>query len=146
MTSPVDPLSNRESTDFFSAVSVVSISTFSLSEVGPDSEVAMMNFSGSRLSHLGRRRRGVANNCETVAATGGSGDESEARFDSEVCTTFPVSNEGIFSTTNTSKRFLDDKGVLVTRRLWQNPVEPDFPPVYLETRWQELHPIWHIYL
>lgn len=132
MTSPVDPLSNRERTDFLSAVSVVSISTFSLSEVGPVSEVAMTNFFGSRLSHLGRRMRGLA---------GVSGVEVEIGASSGVCTTFSVSNKGIFSIANTSKRFLDDKGVLVTRRLWQNPIDQNFPLVLLEIHREILHPV-----
>src|ERR1700735_2838394 len=55
MSSPVAPLSNSERTDFLSAVSVVSISTFNLSEVGPVSIVAMTSLSGNFLSHLGRR-------------------------------------------------------------------------------------------
>lgn len=42
---------------------------------------------------------------------------SETRMTPGVCTTSSVSIEDIFSTVKTSKRFFDDKGVLVTRRL-----------------------------
>ena len=43
------------STEFFSAVSVVSISTFSFNKVGLFLVAAIVNYLGSSLSHLGQR-------------------------------------------------------------------------------------------
>ena len=45
--------------DFFSAVSVVSISTFKFSEFRVPSVVAIVNFSGRAFSHFGFRLLGV---------------------------------------------------------------------------------------
>ena len=53
MNSPVALQSTRDVMDFFSAVSVVSISTFNFSEVRFSSIAAIMNFLGSNFSHLG---------------------------------------------------------------------------------------------
>ena len=59
MNSPVTPESTRVVTDFFSAVSIVSISTFKLSEFGVPSIVAIVNFSGRAFSHLGFHFLGI---------------------------------------------------------------------------------------
>ena len=55
MNSPVTPQSTRAEIDFFSAVSVVSISTFNFNEVGFSSVAAMTNFWGRDLSHFGQQ-------------------------------------------------------------------------------------------
>ena len=55
INSPVAPQSTRAETDFFSAVSVVSISTFNLNDVGFSSVAAMTNFWGRDLSHFGQQ-------------------------------------------------------------------------------------------
>ena len=52
MNSPVAPQSTRAETDFFSAVSVVSISTFNLNSVGFPSVAALTNLWGRDLSHF----------------------------------------------------------------------------------------------
>jgi len=53
MNSPMALLSMKELTDFTSPVSVVSSSTFSLSEVELSSAEAMTSLDGSRHSHFG---------------------------------------------------------------------------------------------
>ena len=65
---------------------------------------------------------------------------------SRVCTTSSVSNEDIFSMVNTSKRFLDDKGVLITRRLGQNPTSLNSLLVPQGNLPRELHPIEPFFL
>ena len=55
MNSPVAPQSTRAKTDFFSAVSVVSISTFNFNNVGFSSVAVMTNFWGKDLSHFGQQ-------------------------------------------------------------------------------------------
>ena len=53
INSPVAPESTRAVMDFFSTVSVVSISTFKFSEFGVPSVIAIVNFSGRAFSHFG---------------------------------------------------------------------------------------------
>ena len=55
MNFPVAPQSTRADTDFFSAVSVVSISTFNFNNVGFSSVAAMTNLWGRDLSHFGQQ-------------------------------------------------------------------------------------------
>ena len=54
MNSLVALQSTRDVINFFSTVSMVSISTFDFSEVGSSSIAAIMNFLGSNFSHLGQ--------------------------------------------------------------------------------------------
>src|ERR1700761_4951032 len=115
MNSPVAPLSTREATDFLSAVSIVSISTFNLSEADFSSAAAMVYFSGSPFSHFGFRTLGAAG-VDTGVGTG-VGAEIFYRF----CTSGKsVSESCIFD--KISKRLqVDSEGVLFTRCLLQNP-------------------------
>ena len=55
MNFPVAPQSTRAETDFFSAVSVVLISTFNFNNVGFSSVAAMTNSWGRDLFHFGQR-------------------------------------------------------------------------------------------
>ena len=104
MNSPVAPQSTRAVTDFFSAVSVVSISTFKLSEEGLFSVVAMTNLAGNDLSHLGHRRVGGG------VGVGYGGDSGVSTFRTS------VSESVVFSIESTLKWLLvHNEGVLFTR-------------------------------
>ena len=59
MHTPVQPESKRAMTDFFSTVSVVSISTFKLSEVEISPIAAIVRVRGKVFSHFGIRILGV---------------------------------------------------------------------------------------
>ena len=107
MNSPVAPQSTRAVTDLFSAVSVVSISTFKLSEEGLFSVTAMTNFAGNDLSRLGRRRVGGG-----VGGGVGVGYRGDSGFSTSGVS---VSESVAFSIESTLKRLLvHNKGVLFT--------------------------------
>ena len=108
MNSPVAPQSTRAVTDLFSAVSVVSISTFKLSEEGLFSVTAMTNLAGNDLSRLGHRRvRGGIGGGVGV----GYGEDSGFSM-----SRISVSESVVFSIESTLKRLLvHNEGVLFTR-------------------------------
>src|ERR1700761_5631805 len=118
MNSPVAPLSTREATDFLSAVSIVSISTFNLSEADFSSAAAMVYFSGSPFSHFGFRTFGAA------GVDMGVGMEEGAEIFSGFCTSGKSVSESCIFDKILKQLQVDSKGVLFTRCLVQNP-----PPV-----------------
>ena len=112
INSPVAPESTRVVMDLFSAVSVVSISTFNFSEFKVSFIAAIINFSSRAFSHFGFCTLGI----------NGVGIEIGVGFSSTFCT----SEEGILESdifANTSKWLqVDNEGVLFTRCLVQNPL------------------------
>ena len=108
---PIALESTRVVMDPFSAVSVVSISTFNFSEFGVSSVAVIINFSGRAFSHFGFCTLGI----------NGVGIEIGVRFSSTFC----LSEEGILESdifANTSKWLqVDNKGMLFTCCLVQNP-------------------------
>src|ERR1700677_2439030 len=133
MHSPVEPEYKRSVTDFFSDVSVVSISTFRLSEVEFPSVAAIVILLGRAFSHFGFR---------TLRAMMGrwAGAVPRAKTElgvfSDFCTSDAmVSGSHIFA--STSKRLHEDnEGVLFTRRLVQNPLG-----LFLLLPWEDLLPL-----
>ena len=104
MKFPVAPESTREFTDLTSAVSVVSMLTLSFRDLGSFSVEAMTSLAGRLRSQRGQNYR----------AGSGVGTSLGVSTDSSI--------SGILSTGKTENRlWVDDEGVLFTRRLWENP-------------------------
>ena len=106
-------------TEFFSAISVVSILTFSFNEVGLFAIAAIVNCLGSSLSNL---RQQVLIQKSTV--------EVEVREASVLWVScFSVSMSFVFSTYKTSKQLWDDnEGMLFIHCLGENPGVRFLPP------------------
>ena len=120
MNSPVALLATREAMDFLSTVSIVSISTFNLSEADFSSEAAMVYFSGSPFSHFG---------FQTFRAAGvdmGVGREAGAEIFSGFCMSGKSVSESCIFDRILKRLQVDSEGMLFTRCLVQNP-----PPVQL---------------
>ena len=112
MNSPVILQSTRDVMDFFSTVSVVSISTFNFSEVGFSSIAATTNFLGSNFSHLGQ-----------WALTQKSVVRAEVRETSGFCMSWiSISMSFVFSMYKTWKQLCkDNEGMQLIHCLGENP-------------------------
>ena len=119
MNSPVAPLSVSEVTNLFSAVLVVSSSTFNLSKAPLFSAVAIVNALGSAFSHFGLLTLGGV----TI------GIEIRNRVISESCTSGEVVAESHIFDKILKQLLVDSKGILFTSCLVQNPLLVPLPPL-----------------
>ena len=110
MKFPVAPESTRELTDLTSAVSVVSMLTFSFKDLGSFSAEATTSFSRRARSQRGRNCHASSDfGTSLIGSTGSSisGMLSTGKMENWLCA--------------------DDEGVLFTRRLWENPLLQALP-------------------
>ena len=119
MNSPVAPLSTREVLVFFSAVSVVWISTFNLREAAFPSAAEMMYFPGKAFSHFSFQTLGIV-----VQIWGGSGPgtKSVSKVDSGLCMSDEIALGSHIFASILKQLNEDNKGMLFTCCLVQNPL------------------------